>query len=119
MAEKASKSIIPASLSKNKWVSTILSLIVGLGLGTTFGREVLESAGIPESCVQALQRAERALDTGTAVADDGKAAFAAVKAVKIPEAVDLLRSAKSGADELVELVQRFNDARRSCNTDRK
>ncbi len=107
MAEKASSSIIPASLRKNKWVSTILSLVVGLGLGTTLGREVLESAGIPESCVHALQRADRALDTGTAVADDGKAAFVAVKDVNIPEAFDLLRAAKNGADDLVELARTF------------
>ncbi len=119
MAKKDSTSPIPAGLLKNKWLSSILSLIVGLGLGTTFGRDLLDSAGIPASCVRTIQRADRAIKTGTAVADDGKAAFAAVKDLRIAEASDLLREAKVGADALIELVQRFNDARTECDTDRK
>jgi hypothetical protein len=118
MADKAS-SIIPAGLLKKKWLSTLVSLIVGLGLGTTLGREVLDSAGIPASCVRTIQRADRAIDTGTEVADNGKAALAALKDVKVGEAVNLLGEAKDGANTLVELVQRFNAARKTCDADRK
>ncbi len=119
MARKASSPAIPAGLLRNKWLSSILSLIVGLALGTTFGRDLLDSAGIPASCIRTIQRADRAIETGTAVADDGNAAFAAVKDLRIGEASDLLRDAKAGAATLVELVQRFNEARVQCNTDRK
>jgi hypothetical protein len=119
MAERSSSSIIPEGLLKKKWLSTIVSLLVGLGLGTTFGREVLDSAGIPASCVRTIQRADRAIETGTAVADDGKAAFQAVKDLEISTAADFLRDAKNGADALVELVQLFNEARTTCNADRK
>ena len=119
MAKKPSSPVIPAGLLRSKWVSTIASLIVGLGLGTTLGRELLDSAGIPASCVRTIQRAERAIDTGTSVANDGTAAFAAVKDLKITRAADLLRDAKDGASALVELVQRFNDARKVCDADRK
>jgi hypothetical protein len=119
MAKKTTLPKLPDGLLKKGWVSALVSLIVGLGLGTTLGREVLESAGIPESCVRTIQRATRAMDTGTEVADDGKAALAALRDLEVGRAGDLLAEARDGADTLVGLVQRFNEARKACDTDRK
>jgi hypothetical protein len=104
---------------KNKWVAAAVSLLVGLGLGTTLGNQVLDTAGIPASCVRALQRADTAIATGRSVADDGSAALDAVKGLRIGEAGDLLIQAKDGAVLLVRQASRFNTSRQRCSADRK
>jgi hypothetical protein len=101
------------------WVATLVSLIVGIGVGTTFGRSILDSAGIPESCVRTISRAERAIDTGTSVADDGQAALQAVKDLRIGEAGDLLAEVKRNALLLIDQAGRFNTVRQRCQADRK
>lgn len=108
-----------AGLIKNKWVSSIVSLLVGLGLGTTVGNQVLDTAGVPASCVRTIQRADVAIATGQSVADDGKAALAAVKDLRISDAADLLGEAKDSAGQLVNQVKKFNVSRKNCNEDRK
>jgi len=112
MAERAS------GLIKNRWVASIVSLLVGLGLGTTLGNQVLDSAGVPASCVRAIQRADTALATGQAIAADGKAALSAVKDLRFGDAGDLLSDARREAGLLVDQVKRFNSSRKECKTDR-
>ena len=104
---------------KKGLLPTIVSLLVGLGVGTTFGRSLLDSAGIPESCVRTIQRAERAIDTGTAVADDGRAALQAVKDLRIGDAGSLLADVKRNATRLLEEAGRFDKARKRCQADRE
>lgn len=116
MVEKKSRRALPKV--QKSWVATLVSLAVGLGLGTTFGRSVLDSAGIPESCVRTITRAERAIDTGTSVADDGKAALRAVKGLRIGEAGTLLAEVKRNAARLIDEAGRFDAARKRCRADR-
>ena len=120
-AEKAGASSAEkaAGLIKNKWVASIVSLLVGIGLGTTLGNQVLDSAGIPASCVRTIQRADTAIATGQSVADDGKAALAAVKDLRIGDAADLLGQAKDDAGNLINQAKKFNVSRKNCNEDRK
>jgi len=118
-ANETTASKRPSGLIKNKWVASIVSLVVGLGLGTGLGREVLDTAGIPASCVRALQRADTAVSTGQAIGDRGKAALEAVKALHIGEAGDLLGQAKDEAFRLVRQAKKFNVSRKSCDADRK
>ena len=108
-----------SGLIKNKWVASAVSLLIGLGLGTTLGNQVLASAGVPASCVRAIQRADAAIATGQSVADDGKAAFDAVKGLRFGEAADLLGEAKDNASQLVRQAQKFNVSRKTCSADRK
>lgn len=103
---------------QKSWIATLVSLVVGLGLGTTFGRSLLDSAGIPESCVRTITRAERAIDAGTAVADDGRAALAAVRDLDIGEAGSLLADVKRNATILVNQAGRFDAARKRCEAER-
>ncbi len=112
MAERAS------SLIKNKWVASIVSLLIGLGLGTTLGNQVLDSAGVPASCVRAIQRADTALATGQSVANNGKAALDAAKSLQFGQVADLLGDAKRDAALLVDQVKRFNSSRKECKADR-
>jgi hypothetical protein len=107
-----------SSLIKNKWVASAISLLVGLGLGTTLGNQVLDTAGVPASCVRAIQRADTALATGQAAADNGRAAFAAVKELRFGDAADLLGDAKKDAALLFDQAKRFNSSRKECKTDR-
>jgi hypothetical protein len=116
---RASSTEKAAGLIKNKWVASIVSLLVGLGLGTTLGNQVLDSAGIPASCVRAIQRADTAIATGQSVADDGKAALAAVKDLKIGRAADLLGDARDSAAKLLDQAKKFNTSRKNCDEDRK
>ncbi len=108
------------SLLKNKkgWVASLVSLILGLGLGTTLGREVLDTAGIPASCVRTIQRAERAIDAGTSIADDSKAALNAVTDLRFGDAGDLLGGIPDNASRLFEQTGKFNKSRKQCNRDR-
>ena len=110
---------IPKGLLKNKWFSGIASLVVGLLLGTTLGGNILESAGVPKSCVRAIQHADHALVAGKTAANDGKAALAAAKSVHVSEAVDNLRDAAKYARRLFDLAARFDAAHKRCNSDRK
>jgi len=110
---------LPSGLLKNKWISSIVSLVVGLGLGTTIGREILGAAGVPASCVRTIQRADAAIGAGKAVADDGRAALDAVTALRINEAGNLLVEAKDGAIRLVTEAKRFDRARKTCDDDRR
>jgi hypothetical protein len=103
----------------NKTVASVVTLVIGLVLGTAFGRDLLGAAGIPESCVRTIERASRAIDTGTALADDGRAALTAVRDVRVGDALDLLRDARDNAVALASQVQRFNTARVACNEDRE
>jgi hypothetical protein len=103
---------------KNRWVATAVSLLIGIGLGTTFGKSVLDTAGIPASCVKTIQRADAALATGTAVADNSKAALAAVKGLRIGEAGDLLGQVKDDAGRFFDQAKRFNTLRQQCKADR-
>lgn len=103
---------------QKSWIATLASLVVGLGLGMTFGRSLLDSAGIPESCVRTITRAERAIDAGTAVADDGRAALAAVRDLDIGEAGSLLADVKRNATILVNQAGRFDAARKRCEAER-
>lgn len=119
MAETSSSSQRRTPNVPKSWVATLVSLVVGLGIGATFGRSILDSAGIPESCVRTISRAERAIDTGTSVADDGKAALQAVKDLRIGEAGDLLAEIKRNASRLLGEASRFNTARQRCQADRK
>lgn len=119
MAEKKTSTKRTASTVPKSWIATLASLVVGLGLGTTFGRSLLDSAGIPESCVRTISRAERAIDTGTAVADDGQAALQAVKDLRIGEAGSLLAEVKRNASRLLEQAGRFDTARKRCQADRE
>ncbi len=109
---------IPPGLLKNRWLSSLVSLVVGLALGTTVGRDILKSTGVPASCVHAIQRADRALKAGQAVADDGRAALDAVKGVHFTEVGDLLGRAKREAATLFDEAGRFNTARHRCDRDR-
>ncbi len=118
MAEKAATGRRSTAVKKGL-LPTIVSLLVGLGVGTTFGRSLLDSAGIPESCVRTIQRAERAIDTGTAVADDGRAALQAVKDLRIGDAGNLLADVKRNATRLLEEAGRFDKARKRCQADRE
>ena len=108
-------------LLKNKkgWVASLLSLVVGLGLGTTLGREVLDTAGIPASCVRTIQRADRAIDAGTSIADDSKAALGAVTDLRFGEAGDLLSNIPGAASRLFKQAGKFNTSRKQCNRDRE
>ncbi|MCJ7670999.1 MAG: hypothetical protein MUP67_03000 [Acidimicrobiia bacterium] len=115
----ASSKTVPSGLIKNRWVATAVSLLIGIGLGTTVGRSVLDTAGVPASCVKTIQRADTALATGTAVADNGKAALAAVKGLRIGEAGDLLGQVKDDAARFVTQAKRFNTLRQQCKADRK
>jgi hypothetical protein len=105
-------------LIKNRWVAAVVTLLIGLGLGTTVGNQVLGTAGIPASCVRAIQRADTALATGRSVADQGKAALAAVKGLQLGEAADLLGNAKDQAFTFVRQAKRFNVSRKTCKKDR-
>jgi len=104
---------------KSKWGSGIVSLLIGLLLGTTVGGDLLDSAGVPKSCVHAIQRADRALDAGKQATSNGKAALAAAKGVRVRTAVDLLQEAVHDTQRLLQLTDRFNDARQRCDKDRK
>ena len=122
MAEKstkATKTTKPTGLLKNKWLASLVSLIAGLGVGTTLGREVLDTAGIPASCVRALQRADTAISTGKSIGDNGKAALDAVTSLHIGDAGNLLSKAKDDALKLVDEAKHFNKSRKTCNNDRK
>jgi len=107
-----------SGLIKNRWVASIVSLLIGIGLGTTVGKQVLNTAGVPPSCVRTIQRADRALGTGSAVADDGRAALDAVKGLHFGEAADLLGSAKNNATKFFHQVGKFNTSRKNCKKDR-
>jgi len=107
-----------SGLIKNRWVAGIVSLLIGLGLGTTLGNQVLDTAGIPASCVRAIQRADTALATGKSVADDGRAALDAVKGLRLGEAADLLGNAKDQAVEFFGQAKKFNTSRKRCKDDR-
>lgn len=113
MAERTS------SVIKSKWLASIVSLLVGIGLGTTFGNQVLDSAGVPASCVRTIQRADSALATGQAVAQNGTDALDAAKALRFGEVADLLGEAKQEAALLVDQVKRFNSSRKECKADRE
>lgn len=119
MADGTKKTTSASGLIKNRWVASAVSLLVGLGLGTTLGNQVLDTAGVPASCVRAIQRADAAIATGQSVADDGKAALDAVKGLRIGEAGDLLGQAKDSASRLLHQTQKFNVARKNCSADRK
>jgi hypothetical protein len=119
MAEGSSKKQATSGLIKNRWVATAVSLLVGLGIGTTLGRSVLDTAGVPASCVRTIQRADDALATGSAVANNGRAALDAVKGLHLGEASDLLGQAKDDAVHFFDQAKRFNASRKRCNTDRK
>ena len=119
MAERTSRTKLPSGLLKNRWISGLVSLLVGLGLGTTLGREVLGAAGVPASCVRTIQRADTAIATGKTIADDGKRALDAVTALRLTAAGDLLVQVKDGAVQLLGEAQRFERARKHCNTDRR
>lgn len=119
MAEKKTPTRRGVPTVQKSWIATLMSLVVGLGLGTTVGRSLLDSAGIPESCVHTITRAERAIDTGTAVADDGKAALAAVKDLRIGDAGSLLAEVKRNAARLLDEAGRFDRARKRCQADRE
>lgn len=119
MVEKRASSKRRMPNVPKSWVATLVSLVVGLGVGTTFGRSILDSAGIPESCVRTISRAERAIDTGTSVADDGKAALQAVKDLRIGDAGNLLAEVKRNATRLLDEASRFDAARRRCQSDRE
>lgn len=119
MAERSSGVRRALPKVQKSWIATLASLVVGLGLGTTVGRSLLDSAGIPESCVRTITRAERAIDTGTAVADDGKAALQAVKDLRIGEAGNLLAEVTRNATRLLDEAGRFDTARKRCQADRE
>jgi len=119
VAEKSSSTRRRTPTVQKSWIATLVSLVVGLGVGTTLGRSVLDSAGIPASCVRTINRAERAIDTGTVVADDGKAALQAVKDLRIGDAGNLLAEVKQNASRLLDEASRFNTARQRCQADRK
>ena len=119
MANRTSKIEIPSGLLKGKWLPALISLVVGLALGTSFGREILDSAGFPASCVRAIQRASKAIDSGKEVADNGKSALAAVKELRIGQAASFLSEARDRAVTLISQAQRFDDARRVCDADRE
>ena len=118
MAERTSRTKLQSGLLKNRWVSGLVSLLVGLGLGTTLGRELLGAAGVPESCVRTIQRADTAIATGKAVADNGERALDAVTALRFNDAGNLLVEVKDAAVRLFDEAQRFERARKRCNTDR-
>lgn len=113
---KSGSSKIPI---KNKWLTSIVSLLLGLGVGTTFGKSVLESAGIPASCVRTIQRADKAITTGKSVASNGKAALSALTALHPTDAVHLLGQAKDDAKTLIAQTKQFDKSRKRCNADRK
>jgi hypothetical protein len=119
MADGSSRKQATSGLIKNRWVATAVSLLVGLGIGTTFGRSVLDTAGVPPSCVRTIQRADEALATGSAVADNGRAALDAVKGLRLGEASDLLGQAKDDTVRFFNQAKHFNQSRKRCNTDRK
>jgi hypothetical protein len=119
VSEHANAKQSPSGLIKNRWVATAVSLLIGLGLGTTLGRNVLDTAGVPASCVRAIQRADTALATGNAVADNGKAALDAVKGLRLGEAGDLLGEVKNDATRFFGQAKRFNVSRARCKADRK
>jgi hypothetical protein len=118
VADDTNKTATASGLIKNKWVASAVSLLIGLGLGTTLGNQVLDTAGVPASCVRAIQRADTAIATGKSVADDGKAALDAVKGLRLGEAGDLLGQAKDSAARLVRQAGRFNVSRQTCAADR-
>lgn len=109
----------PTTVIKNRWVASIVSLLLGLGLGTSVGREVLNTAGIPASCVRAIQRADHAVTTGKGIAADGKAALKAVTRLHFAEAGDVLGDAKDKAHRLATQASEFNKSRKKCRADRK
>gem|GEM_PF-4326896 len=59
------------------------------------------------SCLKTIRRADAPLATGTAVADNGRAALDAVKGLRVGEAGDLFGQAK-----------RFSTLRTQCTDDR-
>ena len=121
MPEKETSKDSPATTGfiKNRWVASIVSLLVGLGLGTTIGNQVLDTAGIPASCVRTIQRADTALATGKSVANDGRAALDAIRSLSFGEAADLLGNAKDNAVQFVGQIKDFNRSREKCESDRK
>jgi hypothetical protein len=110
---------LPKGMLKSKWLSGLLSLIVGLLLGTTLGNDILQSAGVPKSCVRAIQRADRAINAGESVADNGKQALTAARDVRVRDAIDLLREAATQTERLFTLAARFEKSRQKCNEERK
>ncbi len=112
MAERA-----PGFL-KSRWFTSIVSLLIGLGLGTTLGDKVLDSTGVPASCVRTIQRAETALANAETIAENGREAFDAVTDVRIGDAVELLTTAADDAQLLLDQVAEFNDSRKECQADR-
>ena len=117
-AESPTKAV-PTGLIKNRWVATAVSLLIGIGVGTTFGKSVLDTAGIPASCVKTIQRADAALATGSAVADNGSAALDAVKGLRIGEAGKLLGQVKDDTVRFFAQAKKFNALRERCQADRK
>ncbi|MCJ7437067.1 MAG: hypothetical protein MUP97_04805 [Acidimicrobiia bacterium] len=108
-----------SGLIKNRWVATVLSLLIGIGVGTTFGKSVLDTAGVPASCVKTIQRADVALATGTAVTDNASAALDAIKGLQVGAAGDLLGQAKANTVRFFDQAKRFNTLRKQCKADRK
>jgi hypothetical protein len=119
MAEKEKIDLTDLLKGKKGLLPTILSLIVGLALGTALGREVLDTAGVPASCVRTIQHGDAAIEAGTAIADDGKAALNAVTELRFNQAGDLLGNIPDNAALLLERTRRFNKSRTQCNADRE
>jgi len=108
-----------SGLIKNRWVATAVSLLIGIGVGTTFGQSVLDTAGIPASCVKTIRRADAALATGKAVTNNASAALDAVKGLHIGEAGDLLGQVKDDTVRFFAQAKRFRALQKQCQTDRK
>jgi len=116
---ESSTMTVPSGLIKNRWVAAAVSLLIGIGVGTTFGNSVLDTAGIPASCVKTIQRADAALATGRAVTNNASAALDAVKGLHIGEAGDLLGQVKDDTVRFFAQAKRFNALREQCQADRK
>lgn len=118
MAERAKRT--PATgLIKNRWIASLVSLVVGLGVGTTLGQEILGTAGVPASCVRTIQHGNAAVATGKKVAADSSDALEAVKALRVSDALTVLGVARDDAARLLRQAERFERSRKRCNADRK
>jgi hypothetical protein len=105
------------------WVVAVVgvaALVVGIVLGSTVVHDVFDSdlSDEPESCVQAIERAQAAIQNGEAIVNDSEAALDAIQEIHLGDAATLLRQVADSSVEFLDQVEDFNRLREQCAEDR-